>query len=240
MPLSTGWQVNESVLYDKRKLRKFQHKSEKKPRFKYSIPILEPGAETSAKRLLPLIVGKKRRGWFKTGGSLKRLYYPCRIVSLLDDSGRWAGVLCLNEEKPVDKCVAKVKVFDDSVPCKPSTFWRSWNGKSEHVKPDTPYGHLLPALASPKGYELVALSADSARDYSYHYGSTTETYPEDESSFLDEWDLEERPKTSEFYEFYNVLWVQWKDRIAYRMALGRVLKEAWNRQAMERINITLG
>lgn len=41
------------------------------------------------------------------------------------------------------------------------------------------------------------------------------------------------------YEWYNVLWVQRKDGIAYRKALGRVFKEAWEAQALEWVDIIL-
>lgn len=29
-----------------------------------------------------------------------------------------------------------------------------------------------------------------------------------------------------FYEYHNVLWIEWKDGVAYRRGLGRVGKEA--------------
>ena len=41
-------------------------------------------------------------------------------------------------------------------------------------------------------------------------------------------------------EFYNVLWIEWKDGVAYRKGLGRVVKEAWESQATEWIDLTLG
>lgn len=44
---------------------------------------------------------------------------------------------------------------------------------------------------------------------------------------LDEWDLEERPRSTTFYEFYNVMWINWVGKIAHRKAVGRVIKEAW-------------
>ena len=42
------------------------------------------------------------------------------------------------------------------------------------------------------------------------------------------------------FEFYNVMWIEWKEGIAYRKGLGRVSKEAWERQATEWIDLTLG
>lgn len=43
-----------------------------------------------------------------------------------------------------------------------------------------------------------------------------------------------------FYEYYNVLWIEWEEGVAYRKGLGRVSKEAWERQATEWIDLTLG
>jgi len=57
---------------------------------------------------------------------------------------------------------------------------------------------------------------------------------------LDEWNSEERPKYSGLYEWYNVLWIGWKDDIAYRKGLGRVQKEIWEAQPLEWIDLMLG
>ncbi|CZR61750.1 uncharacterized protein PAC_11647 [Phialocephala subalpina] len=59
---------------------------------------------------------------------------------------------------------------------------------------------------------------------------------------IDEWYTEERVKGSrdDKYEFYNVLWVEWKNDIAYRKAMRRVLKLAWEAQDLEWIDLVLG
>lgn len=44
----------------------------------------------------------------------------------------------------------------------------------------------------------------------------------------------------ETYEFYNVMWISWKDGIAYRNAIGRVPKEVWDVEALEMIDLVLG
>lgn len=44
----------------------------------------------------------------------------------------------------------------------------------------------------------------------------------------------------ETVDFYYVLWIEWKEGIAYRKGLGRVLKEAWDREATEVIDLILG
>lgn len=56
-----------------------------------------------------------------------------------------------------------------------------------------------------------------------------------------EYSLPARPKTSGgSYEFYFVLWVEWKSNIAYRRGLGRVVKAAWEAQALDDIQLVLG
>lgn len=41
-------------------------------------------------------------------------------------------------------------------------------------------------------------------------------------------------------EYIAVLWVEWKDGVAYRLACGEVEKEAWDKLASERISLVLG
>ncbi|CAF9938868.1 hypothetical protein IMSHALPRED_001121 [Imshaugia aleurites] len=57
---------------------------------------------------------------------------------------------------------------------------------------------------------------------------------------LDEWLLEERPTTEGLYEFYNVMWIEWENGIAYRRALGRILRDVWEGQNLEWVDVTLG
>ena len=75
--------------------------------------------------------------------------------------------------------------------------------------------------------DLVAISMGSALNEN------------DESFYLPEWDFDKRPKSTQHYEFYNVLWVEWHDNVAYRKGLGRVLKETWERQSLEWLDVTL-
>ena len=42
------------------------------------------------------------------------------------------------------------------------------------------------------------------------------------------------------YEFYDVLWVEYEDGVAYRKAIGRVRKEVWDRETLGWVDITLG
>ena len=58
---------------------------------------------------------------------------------------------------------------------------------------------------------------------------------------LTEQNTELVPRSNEErYEFYNVLWIEWEDGIAFRKGVGRVEKSMWETQPLEWINVTLG
>lgn len=61
-----------------------------------------------------------------------------------------------------------------------------------------------------------------------------------EAVFLEEWEFEERPRDSEFYEFVNVLCISRHEGICYREGIGRVLKSVWRQQELECVEVTLG
>ncbi|KAH8657486.1 heterokaryon incompatibility protein-domain-containing protein [Tricladium varicosporioides] len=60
-----------------------------------------------------------------------------------------------------------------------------------------------------------------------------------EAVSFDEWYRPDCPRNTGIYEFYNVLWVEESNGVAYRKALGRVVKSVWERLSVE-ADITLG
>jgi hypothetical protein len=80
--------------------------------------------------------------------------------------------------------------------------------------------------------ELIAISQG--------YANNRGRIPESKPLYMPEYNHEERPKSSERYEYYNVLWIEWEDGIAYRKGLGRVEKNMWEKQPLEWIDVTLG
>ncbi|KAL8849155.1 MAG: hypothetical protein Q9221_005832 [Calogaya cf. arnoldii] len=75
--------------------------------------------------------------------------------------------------------------------------------------------------------ELLALSLGS-----------TETGSADQSSVLSD-DAEHHPVTK-VYEFYNVMWIEWENGIAYRKAVGTVYEDRWQMQNPKWIRVVLG
>ena len=47
-------------------------------------------------------------------------------------------------------------------------------------------------------------------------------------------------KELDVYEFYNVLWIEWKAGIAYRRVLGRIWREAWKIRGLILTDVILG
>jgi hypothetical protein len=77
-------------------------------------------------------------------------------------------------------------------------------------------------------HELIELSCGSVLD------QATE-----EVSF-DEWYRPGCPRMTGKYEFYNVMSVERINDVAYRKAVGRVTKDAWDGIATDEVEITLG
>ena len=76
--------------------------------------------------------------------------------------------------------------------------------------------------------ELIEISAGSVKDQAL-----------EEESF-DEWNRSQCPRHDGSYEFFNVLWVEWVAGVAYRKALGRVVKSIWEEEKRENIRLVLG
>lgn len=50
----------------------------------------------------------------------------------------------------------------------------------------------------------------------------------------------EQPFGGEMAQFYNVLWIEWVDGVAYRKGVGEVKRHLWERQTREPIELILG
>ncbi|PMD33069.1 HET-domain-containing protein [Hyaloscypha variabilis F] len=85
--------------------------------------------------------------------------------------------------------------------------------------------------------ELVAISRGSRmKDHFDRVFKETDTVP----AVFKEMDTVPALKKLEKYSFYNVLWVEWFDSIAYRRGIGRVFTEAWDRQSIKTVSVVLG
>lgn len=104
-----------------------------------------------------------------------------------------------------------------------------WAGIMRHSLPrDLPI--------SPKGEcELIALSLGIVAE------ENLVDFPGNTSPLSER--FADRPKRHDtgLYEFYNVIWIVSRDGIAYRRALGRVIKDIWdNHPSQTEVEITLG
>jgi hypothetical protein len=81
-----------------------------------------------------------------------------------------------------------------------------------------------------KSVELVAIST----------GYAPEEEPKNSIFGLLEWSVKERPKHGSEYHYYNVLWIERSGDIAYRKAIGRIEKAAWEGSNLGQVDLTLG
>jgi hypothetical protein len=79
-------------------------------------------------------------------------------------------------------------------------------------------------------YELVAISS----------GAVTLSAAVEYKLYVWETPLRKRTPPVDVVDIYHVLWIEWTNGIAYRKGSGRVLKEAWDREATEEIDLILG
>jgi hypothetical protein len=72
--------------------------------------------------------------------------------------------------------------------------------------------------------ELIAISTGSGTEYQLWHGS----------------DVPEQHREPCIWDFYNVLWIEWIAGVAYRKAVGYVVKSAWEAADREFIDVILG
>lgn len=93
-------------------------------------------------------------------------------------------------------------------------------------------------------YELVVISAGAVlckSDWDLHLSSGRELSPGiGWGNFEMNWPKDGGSTELSTVEFYYVLWIERENGIAYRKGLVRVLKEAWEREATDEIDLVLG
>jgi hypothetical protein len=85
--------------------------------------------------------------------------------------------------------------------------------------------------------EVIAISMGEVRVHSHAW-----RIRDDIDWALPAWyrNIDAEPSEKDCFEFYNVLWIEWKDVVAYRKALGRVIKPAWDKLDLKIIDVVLG
>jgi hypothetical protein len=154
--------------------------------FWYPVQLGVPDANLTIREPESFLFGAVEVAYFYTDGTPLHFYTPS--VSLVDDSGQWAGVL---RPHNIDNI-----------------------------------SHLAPSKKQP--LQLVAIS----------FGRAKNSEPVEHG--LEEWSLDERPKNTFWYEFYNVMWISQDRGIAYREGIGRVEKHIWERRKVGKFDLVLG
>jgi hypothetical protein len=150
-------------------------------------------------------------------------------MDLVDSQGRLSGIMIVNSCQVPDSFGESYEVVAIS---KGRCFFKSDFQFDLEELYGLEYLLQLTKLRGPNVYKT--LDSEQTR-VSEHYARTGEV-PSDSDGTLryKYWN------TLEVYEWYNVLWIEWKDGIAYRKGLGRVSKEAWESMDLEAVDVLLG
>ncbi|KAI1740858.1 heterokaryon incompatibility protein-domain-containing protein [Xylaria scruposa] len=87
--------------------------------------------------------------------------------------------------------------------------------------------------------ECLACSSE-ARECIIVSGGVTWKDDNNEQTSLEEWAQVDIIKSLHKYEFYNVLFIEWEQGVAYRTGVGRVWKEAWEQLDTSVVDVILG
>ncbi|KAK3319540.1 heterokaryon incompatibility protein-domain-containing protein [Cercophora scortea] len=92
------------------------------------------------------------------------------------------------------------------------------------------------SIGAEERYHLIELSSGSVG-----LGNRADDLPDHPlADVFDEWSLPGWVRKDGLYEFYNVMWVEWRDGVAFRLAVGRVEKQSWEETAVEEMDVTIG
>ncbi|KAJ2997810.1 hypothetical protein NUW58_g533 [Xylaria curta] len=90
------------------------------------------------------------------------------------------------------------------------------------------------------GAEEISAASEKACEFIAVSGGISWKDGNDEQTILEEWAQVDVIESLLTYEFYNVLHIEWEQGVAYRKAVGRVWKTAWEQLDTSDIDVILG
>ncbi|QDS75313.1 hypothetical protein FKW77_001554 [Venturia effusa] len=126
----------------------------------------------------------------------------------------------------------------------PSWSWLGWYG---NVGAEVFFGTLtLNSTTVPK--EVLSPFSIVERQHRETYSLSNPDFPgielielsrERGNTMMDGASWQPRNKAG-FFEFVNIMWIEWQDGIAYRKAIGQIMQHVWDGYELETIDVTLG
>ncbi|KAM7213487.1 Heterokaryon incompatibility protein (HET) domain containing protein [Rhypophila decipiens] len=189
----------------------YKHVSHRLSEFAFPLPLFEQADDDSPAMLFtPFITCRTRKAELFIAAIDDDGYF----ATLCDKTGSWAGRLTSN--MPFDEALRQ------SVPT-------SWYRDDISTSSTSSF--------IPKPFDLVEISfgrfmcSDTGNDHLCF------AYP---LLYCPNFPKFETPVLSGCYEYFNVLWVEWIDGVAYRKGLGKVWKDACDAAEKEDIDLILG
>ena len=141
-------------------------------------------------------------------------FLSCVSVDLIDTHGNWAGILRLNtSDQPIEQYgpIELITISEGKA-----------QARSFRLR------EFFEEFDDDEIVEEIAFNAMGQEEYQKCHNSPENPGGRYIQSFIDS------------YEFNNVLWIEWHGGVAYRRALGRVVKPVWDSQILEEIEVILG
>lgn len=100
--------------------------------------------------------------------------------------------------------------------------WNAGSGKPRNSV--FPFAMRMATRASARHEGVGTVIKSCLRGSIAMFRDCADESPKEESG-LDEWLFEERLAAKDLYEFNNVMWIEWENGIAYRKALGIIVRD---------------
>ncbi|KAI0019651.1 heterokaryon incompatibility protein-domain-containing protein [Xylariomycetidae sp. FL0641] len=179
---------------------------------------------------------------------INRVAYPedlNAVLVLADSRGRFAGLLRAMDDAapPLGARLTTVAVstgscrHDDTKDCyEEQVYRRGVFGRGPDRATFSPRSHRFRAIEIEERWRRKVSGEAFVDSYTCYAGKRPYDVP---PGFVSR-SLSEEYGEGETYEFYNVLWVEWRGGVAYRRACGRVPKHIWELNASSPEDIILG
>ena len=195
-------------------------------------------------------------------------HVDCPVHSLLTFDRKWAGVLYVHEllesnakdmETASISCELIIISRGFAVEDDDAVSWHEWSEDDRSITSAEEAGNESAEISSMESLEagsdsVESLSAEPAGDVDHDsvsegsggdgHGNPELDEEDDEEGWnrrcFPEWSRLRQEGYRDRYQFYNILWIQWQDDIAYRKGVGRVVKDIWDELEAEEVKVLLG
>lgn len=217
-----GWMRHEQVHARGRTYTHHQNPNEHR---RYPLPTAQVEGKSKEPSFARFLSCRTKRLFLYLGEA--RIHLASNVTTwyrcLRDEKGRWAGMIKMHLDSDYEGFDMNIDLAEHSVP----------------ILETREFAAKIVGNHSARAIELVTISAGGISEVDGPRMGHLYALPEMKYAFP-EMKNPERPRGAGRYEFYNVLCIRRDGNIAYREGVGRVLRESWDQQSAEEIDLMLG